>query len=339
MENGPFKFDLKTSRLFRNEFSWNNQANLLYIDQPLGTGFSQTDLPDSDLPTNEDQVSNQMREFLLNFYSRFPEFNGRDLYLAGESFAGHYLPHFGAALLEMDPKIFNLKGVMYGDAYVNPYVQYDTFAEYALSIGLINQEKYPEVKNSLNHCEAMIRRGLFGGVEICLTISLGMVINQKGEYILNIYNVKLLSLGPLMYDFVPLTRFLNRPDVKKSLDVSDRSWVPCSTPGHLSLVKDFVNNTAPLIGKMLDSGIKVVAYNGEWDFVTNWLSGVAWTNSVEWNGKDEFGKAEMKSVGYGMKKSFKNFSFTKIYKAGHMMPMDQPEVALKVLTEFLGQDA
>lgn len=118
-------------------------------------------------------------------------------------------------------------------------------------------------------------------------------MDKNGKYILNIYNVKEPSLGPLMYDFSPLTRFLNSAPVKKSLDVSDRSWTPCSTPGHLNLVKDFVNNTAPLIGKILDRGIKVLAYNGEWDYVTNWLSGVAWTHSVDWSGKDEFAKQEM----------------------------------------------
>ena len=45
-ENGPFNFKYNKENIMDpfefeyNEFSWNNNANVMYVDQPLGTGFS-----------------------------------------------------------------------------------------------------------------------------------------------------------------------------------------------------------------------------------------------------------------------------------------------------------
>jgi carboxypeptidase C (cathepsin A) len=39
-EHGPCRINNDSSSVTPNPFSWNNEVNMLYIDQPIGTGFS-----------------------------------------------------------------------------------------------------------------------------------------------------------------------------------------------------------------------------------------------------------------------------------------------------------
>jgi len=87
---------------------------------------------------------------------------------------------------------------------------------------------------------------------------------------------------------------------------------------------------------VLDSGVKVLAYHGDRDWICNWEGGLGYTNNVEWEGKKEFNLAKVKDIGYGMMKEFKNFRFLKVYGAGHMVPMDKPKEALEMLEDFIG---
>lgn len=63
----------------------------------MGTGFSVTST-DRYVPTLND-ASDQFIEFLDNFYKVFPEYERMDTYFAGESYAGQYIPYFGASSL------------------------------------------------------------------------------------------------------------------------------------------------------------------------------------------------------------------------------------------------
>jgi cathepsin A (carboxypeptidase C) len=53
-ENGPYRFEDDGKTLKGNPHSWNSNANLLYVDQPIGTGFSHSNV--ADLDTNEDEI-------------------------------------------------------------------------------------------------------------------------------------------------------------------------------------------------------------------------------------------------------------------------------------------
>ena len=74
-----------------NHNAWNNNANVLFVDQPLGTGFSYTD-DILKMRGNEDDVALDFEKFLLGFYEKYPEYAKNPLFLTGESFAGHYIP-------------------------------------------------------------------------------------------------------------------------------------------------------------------------------------------------------------------------------------------------------
>ena len=64
-----------------NEYSWTNLSSVLYIEQPVGTGFTQG-TPNIG---NEDDLAEQFVGFLQQFLKVFPELKGKKTYLTGES--------------------------------------------------------------------------------------------------------------------------------------------------------------------------------------------------------------------------------------------------------------
>jgi carboxypeptidase C (cathepsin A) len=87
-ENGPCTFTNSTPSL--NPYSWNNFANMLYVDQPIDTGFSfGTDDANSTLT-----AAPFVWKLLQAFYAQFPTYENRNFGLFTESYGGHYGPEF-----------------------------------------------------------------------------------------------------------------------------------------------------------------------------------------------------------------------------------------------------
>ena len=64
---------------------WNSFANLLYIDQPAGTGFSYVTSPFGYV-TNERQIATEIWNLIREFYALYPQYSKLDLYIVGESY-------------------------------------------------------------------------------------------------------------------------------------------------------------------------------------------------------------------------------------------------------------
>ena len=122
-ENGPFKFpkDLsKTTPLTENPYSWNANANLLFVDQPIGTGFSDAKIGHDS--HSEVEVAENMATFLRGFLVENPEYEGRDFFITGESYAGHYVPAIAYYLTNTATDVkLNLKGIAIGNGLTDPY--------------------------------------------------------------------------------------------------------------------------------------------------------------------------------------------------------------------------
>ena len=85
-ENGPIVYINKGDTPTQNPYSWLNAGNVVWLEQPVGTGFTQG----SSTVQNENDVGKQVSGFLANFFTTFPELKGKKLWIAGESYAGSY---------------------------------------------------------------------------------------------------------------------------------------------------------------------------------------------------------------------------------------------------------
>jgi len=118
-ENGPFTINDDMS-LKINDYSWNDVSNIVFVDQPLGTGFSEGKL--IDFAHDEDDVAESMGKFLVGFLEQNPEFKGRDFFITGESYAGHYIPAIAHYYrFNMGQLDLNFKGIAIGNGWVDPY--------------------------------------------------------------------------------------------------------------------------------------------------------------------------------------------------------------------------
>ena len=91
-EHGPYSMDDGTNFWRENEYSWNKEANVIYLESPAGVGYS-TCSNISECRSNDDISADDNLAAVLAWYAKFPEYQGHELYITGESYAGIYVPY------------------------------------------------------------------------------------------------------------------------------------------------------------------------------------------------------------------------------------------------------
>ena len=86
-ENGPLRFSGNSATPSGNPYSWTKLANVLYIDRPVGSGYSGGSVE----ATVNAQVTQAFAAWLGAFYKVFPILKSKNTYIAGESYAGLYV--------------------------------------------------------------------------------------------------------------------------------------------------------------------------------------------------------------------------------------------------------
>lgn len=127
LENGPLRVLRNGTtqgdyQLVAAEQSWADDYHLIFVDQPINTGFSYGNKS----LTSEQEGSNEFLIFLQAFFlDKYPQLKTNDFYLTGESYAGKYLPMFTHDILENNKKaqpinFINLVKTVIIDPYPSP---------------------------------------------------------------------------------------------------------------------------------------------------------------------------------------------------------------------------
>jgi cathepsin A (carboxypeptidase C) len=347
-ENGPCTVnkDLSTSS---NPYSWNTFSNLLYIDQPAGTGFSYGSFP-SDYDHDEAGVSEDMFHFLQLFFSAHPEYQKQDFYAFGESYAGHFIPATTHRVWQGNQQSegvhINLVGVSVGNGLTDPEVQYQYYADMAYNNKvrpIVSKSTYESMKSAIPGCVSQITKcqtetSACSGAEMTCNSAMLSPVQETG---INLYDIREQCQNPpLCYDFSAVSSFLNQASTKKELGTTGHSWSDCNQIVNMMFASDWMKNFQTQFPDMLASNIRVLIYAGDVDFICNYMGNKAWTLAMEWPHKADFNAAvdtEWSANGKtaGMARSSNGFTFLQVYDAGHMVPRDQPAAALEMLRTFL----
>ena len=130
-ENGRWTWQSGTYLPVENPYSWVNLTNMLWVEQPFGTGFSQGPVT----ATTQEEIAQDFVKFFKNFQTTFGIKNYK-IYVTGESYAGRYVPYISAAMLdEKDTAYYNLSGALVYD----PSIGSDYAQEEATVVPFVNE--------------------------------------------------------------------------------------------------------------------------------------------------------------------------------------------------------
>jgi cathepsin A (carboxypeptidase C) len=145
LENGPYQItEQKDGALTLKPYkdAWNQYANYMIFEHPLSVTLSFA--KDEDVPKTVEQGMEQYYQALLNFLAKHPEIAKNPIILAGESYAGTYLPLLARLIVDGNASNSNnikLAATILLDAWVDPWVQMATDTTYAFYHGLISAQQ------------------------------------------------------------------------------------------------------------------------------------------------------------------------------------------------------
>ncbi|MEQ2284006.1 hypothetical protein AMECASPLE_017264, partial [Ameca splendens] len=141
-EHGPFLIQDDGVTLQYNQYSWNKIANMLYLESPVGVGFSYSD--NKKYATNDTEVSMNNYLALKEFFRLFPEFSSNELFLTGESYGGIYIPTLAERVME--DSSLNLQGVAVGNGLSSYELNDNSLVYFAYYHGLLGSQLWAELQ-------------------------------------------------------------------------------------------------------------------------------------------------------------------------------------------------
>ncbi|OBT69844.1 hypothetical protein VE03_00745 [Pseudogymnoascus sp. 23342-1-I1] len=154
--HGPVTFPRTATKPQRNPYSWTRGANIVYIDQPIGTGFSTGDSSRTD---NDNNIASVVK-WLDSFFNVFPEMRSKKIHLMGESYAGMFLPYIAKEIqaqqstLKVKVSSLSLGDAMWGNwAAVSNVAALSYIDEHRSDYGTkIPQDMYDALKQGDKDC-------------------------------------------------------------------------------------------------------------------------------------------------------------------------------------------
>ena len=374
-ENGPWSLrrdDQGDIIQDETKYGWDEAATMIFVDQPVNTGFSFSD-NEEDRCYDEEYVSRpagdctlppalphslthslfprcvarDMEDFVIALMTERPELQNRPFFVTGESYAGHYVPAVAYQIFKskmLKDKV-DFKGLAIGNGLTVPSSQYGAYPICAREHDLISEETKdrmvaiaPVCQYALEACDEYdVAFECTLAVMFCqATMFSPIMLESPG---LNVYDYRKQCEGEMCYDFSLAEEYLNRPDVQKALGVS-KAWEQCDMSVHEDMMSDWGHRFDTAIPELLEAGKRVMIYAGDRDVICNEIGNRWWVDQMEWSGSKSWAVAkdqpwEVDEEQAGTVRTFGGLSFVSVADAGHMVPMDKPKQGLHMIKAFL----
>ncbi|CAE7504699.1 SCPL50 [Symbiodinium natans] len=334
-ELGPVALTAKPSLVRRpaNE-TWASYVPVLFVDSPLGTGWSWAN-PGS-FAVSQVQVAEDLVFFLQQVAGRLPVVHRR-LVLAGESYGGHFVPALGQMLLTSKCP-FQLEAIAVGDGLTDPATQVLTKPGEAFAFGLLDEAQLAKAQELATAAHDAAQAKLWGKA---VDLRQAMEDFVKNVSAINPYDVRTTE----QYDWMELRmhEFFDMNETKDLLHIPrGRRFGTTSAEVKLNLREDIMQSQKPAVEDLLKAGIRVLLYQGQFDWKDGVVSNAAWIRSLNWTGTASFLQANRtiwrraadgQIAGYW--RGFQNLEQVVVLGAGHLVPMNQPLSAVDMLLRFL----
>ncbi|ORZ03599.1 Alpha/Beta hydrolase protein [Syncephalastrum racemosum] len=356
LENGPYRVNPDLT-LNTTLGGWQEYATVVFVDQPVGTGFSFADL-ETGYMHNLTQIAEEFTVFLDKFLTVFPDLQERDMYLAGESFAGTYIPYLAARILDLNQRgqaDYNLKGIAIGNGWISPKHQYDAYYDFALQNDLLSPSYKTYAESNMEQChkkqeEVGIRISEKACESILQAILDDSVHEKDGEkYCINQYDIRLKNEpagdcgATWPHELEDVTTYLRQNSLVEAVHASKQAvgWTECAGAVGSKLDRDSGSPSFDLLPGLLKE-IPVLLFSGDKDLICNYLGTEYLIGNMTWNGAQGFGASTKKESWYiddvevGSYQEARNLTFVMISEGSHMVPYDKPAETRDMINRFMG---
>ncbi|XP_059175068.1 probable serine carboxypeptidase CPVL [Physella acuta] len=342
-ENGPIRplNDSYASRII----SWTQTMSMLYIDNPVGVGYSYSDSGVSGYRKDQDGYSKDLYEFIEQFYLLFPEYLNRDLYIGGKSYAGNYVLAFAHRLhleIKAGRSIIRLAGIYIGGPSFDLHNQALASTDYWLATGAISKKQATEQKRRVVELFEEFKQNQFN---FRSTDELyPRLIVHKGRVFYNFAN-NYYSGEPQVQTFAEVEGLMNSIPMRNLVHVGDREYLFIDSPVGSYLVQDFMSSSTSKLATLLEEKYKVLIYTGDLDALISPAMVDAALLSMKWSRRQEYQDSK-RSVWWGGNGNDELFGFYSrvgnlcqvvIKGAGHSAGHDQPGRVFEMMNLFLQQ--
>ncbi|CAF1384769.1 unnamed protein product [Adineta ricciae] len=349
-EIGPIYIDANENIQLR-EITWNKNYHLLFIDNPVGTGYSFTG-NDQGYARSQEDVARDLYSALTQFFQIYTDYANNPFYVTGESYGGKYVPSitYKIHVENQNPQAkikINLKGMSIGDGLTDPINQY-MYGDFLYQIGLIDltQKAYVDLQTALMRY-AIEQQRYIDAFHIFDALLNGDLLNTTSYFynvtgIKNYFNYLLTDEPQDQGYFIP---FVTRADRRKQIHVGNMSYGGQSEIVERMLLNDVMQSMAWKVAAIANANYSVLIYNGQLDVIIAVPLTMEWIGQLVWSGTDELRQAPRKVwkvadsdpeiAGYVKTANNNRFFLATIRNAGHMVPYDQPRASLDLLERFL----
>ncbi|XP_039143512.1 LOW QUALITY PROTEIN: serine carboxypeptidase-like 51 [Dioscorea cayenensis subsp. rotundata] len=365
-EIGPLDVNLNP----RNS-TWLNKADLLFVDNPVGTGYSYVE-DDSLFVKSDVDAANDLTTLLKNLYNNNETLQKSPLTIVAESYGGKFAVTAGVtianAIKSGDLKL-QFGGIALGDSWISPEDFVFSWGPLLLDVSRLDingakqsnslaeqikqqiangqyetatntwselENAISSLSNSVDFYNFMLDSKMDPLATTSTTTSTTSGLSQA--LIMKKYSMYLNSKAGTDGDIDSLMNGA----IKDKLKIIPKSvsWGGQSNSVFEKLAGDFMKPRIDEVDQLLSLGVNVTVYNGQVDLICATKGTEAWVQKLKWDGLKDFNNLKRTPVycgnnndgeTKGFVKSYRNFHFYWILGAGHFVPVDQPCIALQMV--------
>jgi len=363
-ENGPCTVNADNETVY-NPYSWNNASNIIYVDQPIGTGFSYgTDTANSTVAAAPPVWTLFQMLFETGLFSNY---SSREIILGTESYGGHYGPEFVTYFNQQNSLIesgdiqgvpIKITAMLINNGFYDPYLQNNAalnFSTYAPGYGqLVSDEVLANISNALympggcNDLELQCYAAgnletsasddiCYQALVYCADYVVTAAIGDHDEYD--------LRQGPNQ-TFPPeyYVNYLQETSVAQKIG-AEVPYAECDAVPYYAMwnTGDNAKTLLPQLSELVNSGLRVLLWHGDADIVCNWLGGLSVAQNLIWYGNETFNATPMTNITVNGKtvaavQNAYNFTFARVYGSGHEVAAFIPEGALEIFRQVIAYE-
>uniref|UniRef100_A0A023FLP1 Putative serine carboxypeptidase lysosomal cathepsin a n=1 Tax=Amblyomma cajennense TaxID=34607 RepID=A0A023FLP1_AMBCJ len=357
LQNGPVQLDATGRNLTRRQLTIQNNMSVIYLDAPVGAGYSFTKNP-AGYATQMENITKDIKDFLNQFLEVFQEYRNRDFYAGGDSYAARYSVALAYEMLKKPEEVpLKFQGVIGGVGFLAPILDLADSSDFLLQTSMLNTDGHAQFKSYFETMRKLTAKFDLGNYTMALGILFSTIFTSQPKTLfqnLTLYN----SHASPLYTERPLLMtlsfvFADNPQFKISIHAGENTSLQYSNEAlQKSLIFDWLVDVTEKVEYVLNN-TRVLFYTGQLDALFPSANSQAYFEKLNWAHSEKYRKAErdlwppygrylplpenitLPLSASGYTKSAGNFTSAVVLGMGHYAGFDKPAEIYKLILDFL----